>query len=330
MSPASSSGSTFVKSSGVEVLDVEEQLQVARRVADRREHGLAHAALGDRRGRRRAASRRRSGVDALLLAGRLGRLRRSRSACGRAASVVRRADVVAIRIGAGGAERRRLRTPLADDAVERVDSGVLGHGGGPYHLCYHARHASVRPRRRALPLACKGSRHEQPQPEPARPPPAPDACAKAVAEGQIAWIEDDYAGALACAKQKKHPARRSICGRRGATRACRCRRRCSRIRRSRASSDKFVLASLDTDREENAAALEQVRALGVADVLRDRRGREPCSRGLSARRASQQFHEFLDCGLRALTGGTRPADARLLGAERALAKKDLRRPRMPS
>ena len=55
MSPASSCGSTFAKSSGVEVIDVEEQLEIAGGVADRREHGLAHAALGHRRGRRRAA-----------------------------------------------------------------------------------------------------------------------------------------------------------------------------------------------------------------------------------------------------------------------------------
>src|SRR3569832_328603 len=128
---------------GGEVIDVDEQLDVAARVAHRREHGLAaltadhHHAAADPE--RLTVDR----LDLLLLARRAGRRLLGRGGLGRLvpraylADRDRRPDVVSIRIRARGAQSLTLFAPLLHDAVEgllRLWRWLLCHGGAPYHF----------------------------------------------------------------------------------------------------------------------------------------------------------------------------------------------------
>ena len=147
-----------------------------------------------------------------------------------------------------------------------------------------------------------------------------DPCAKARPEGQMSWIVDDYPAALACAKHKKLPIVIDLW-------APWC-HTCLSMQTTvftdpsfSAERERFVWLSLDTDREQNAAALTKLSisawptfyVLGPDEAV--------LSRYVGAA-SVQQFHDFLAAGSKAQAGGIAAADAHLLGANRALAIKD--------
>jgi tetratricopeptide (TPR) repeat protein len=169
-----------------------------------------------------------------------------------------------------------------------------------------------------LGFACK---KQEPADKPAAaPPPVPSACAKAEPKGPLAWIEDDYASALACAREKKVPLVLDLW-------APWC-HTCLSMQTTvftdpafAADAPKFVFAALDTDREVNAepvgkfapSAWPTFYVIGNDEVV--------LARFVGAASVSQ-FRDFLASGARAAAGGGAAADARLLGGQRALAKKD--------
>lgn len=177
-------------------------------------------------------------------------------------------------------------------------------------------------------VACKSeppAQKSQPVPVPAAAPgvatgTAIDPCAKAVTEGQMAWIRDDYPAALACAKQKKLPVVVDLW-------APWC-HTCLSMQTTvftdpsfAGERDKFVWASLDTDREQNAAALTKL-AISAWPTFYVIGADESVLARFVGAASVQQFHDFLAAGAKAQAGGIAAADARLLGAERALAIKD--------
>ena len=144
MSPASSCGSMCGEVVRREVIDVEEQLQIAAcvsRIGTNTVLPMPRLAITRPATRKVVAVDRR---DAASAGRRDAGFGRARSARGRSASAIVGRDVVAIRIGAGGAQRRGLVAPLADDAVEgllRVGRLVC-HGGAPYTPWRGITHAS--------------------------------------------------------------------------------------------------------------------------------------------------------------------------------------------
>ena len=148
-----------------------------------------------------------------------------------------------------------------------------------------------------------------------------DACAAAKPEGPIAWIRDDYAAALACARQHKVPLVLDLWA--PWCHTCLSMQTTVLVDPSFAADEKrFVFASLDTDREENAPALVRlaISAWPTFYVIGDD---ETVMARFVGGASLAQFHAFLDAGARAVVGGVAAADAHLLGAERALAVKDL-------
>src|SRR5215470_12512697 len=89
--------------------------------------------------------------------------------------------------------------------------------------------------------------------------------------------------------------------------------------------DRFVFAALDTDKEVNAAAIAKYppSAWPTFYVIgRDAGAPDAVLARFVGAASLAQFHLFLDAGRKAQQGGTAGADARLLGAERAIAVKD--------
>src|SRR6185436_12344539 len=92
--------------------------------------------------------------------------------------------------------------------------------------------------------------------------------------------------------------------------------------------ERFVFARLDTDKPVNADAVGRYPPSAWPTfyvVGEDRSTGKPetvLARFVGAASLSQ-FHAFLDAGLKAQQGGAAGADAHLLGAERAIAVKDL-------
>jgi thioredoxin-like negative regulator of GroEL len=167
-------------------------------------------------------------------------------------------------------------------------------------------------------VACKS--HEEPPKQAPAPAPAGDPCAKAKPEGQMSWIADDYPAALACAKQKKVPLVIDL----WAPWCHTCLSMQSTVFTDpsfQTERDKFVWLAMDTDKEQNAPALTKlsISAWPTFYVL----GNDEAVLARFVGAASvQQFHDFLSAGAKAQAGGIAAADARFLGAERALAIKD--------
>ncbi len=153
--------------------------------------------------------------------------------------------------------------------------------------------------------------------EPAATDPA---CAKATAHGPLSWIEDDYPAALACAKSKDVPLVIDLW-------APWC-HTCLSMQTTvfmdpsfEAAANKFVFATIDTDREANAPVVAKL-PLSAWPTFYVLAADETVLARYVGGASLAQFHAFLDAGAKAVTG-VAGADQHLLAAERALAKKDL-------
>lgn len=167
-------------------------------------------------------------------------------------------------------------------------------------------------------VACKGKPKAQEAPTKAA---GPDPCAKAEAKGPITWIEDDYPAALACAKSKDVPLVLDLW-------APWC-HTCISMQTTvfmdasfKPASAKFVFAALDTDREQNAAPVGKFSPSAWPTFYVISSKDESVLARFVGAATLDQFHEFLESGRRAATGSMAAADSRMLGAERAMAKKD--------
>ena len=152
-------------------------------------------------------------------------------------------------------------------------------------------------------------------------PPSGPACAKAVAKGPIKWIEDDFPAAVACARVMNVPIILDLW-------APWC-HTCISMQTTvfldpsfAAMGDKFVFASIDTDRETNAPAVGTFSTSAWPTFYVIDPSEQVLARFVGAA-TLQQFQDFMAAGQRAAGGGIAAADARLLGAERALASRDL-------
>ncbi|HEY5944376.1 MAG TPA: thioredoxin family protein, partial [Kofleriaceae bacterium] len=146
------------------------------------------------------------------------------------------------------------------------------------------------------------------------------ACEKAKAKGPLAWIEDDYATALACAREKKVPLVLDLW-------APWC-HTCLSMQTTvftdpafAADATKFVFAGIDTDREENAEVVGKFAPSAWPTFYVIGNDEAVLARFIGAASVAQ-FREFMASGAKAAAGGGAVADARLLGGQRALAKKD--------
>ncbi len=172
-----------------------------------------------------------------------------------------------------------------------------------------------------LAVACK--RDDSAGKTAAKPAPqaTASACAKAEAKGPLTWIEDDYAAALACAREKKVPIVLDLW-------APWC-HTCLSMQTTvftdpafAADASKFVFAAIDTDREVNAEAVGKFAPSAWPTFYVISNDEAVLGRFIGAASVAQ-FREFMASGAKAAAGGGAAADSRLLGAQRALAKKDL-------
>ena len=163
-------------------------------------------------------------------------------------------------------------------------------------------------------FACKSASEPTPQAQ-------PGPCAKAESEGPLAWIADDYAGALACARQKKVPLVVDIWA--PWCHTCLSMQSTVFVDPSfAADKDRFVFAKLDGDKEVNAAALAKLSISAWPTFYVIGNDEAVLARWIGAASLAD-FHRFLDAGADATAGGQAAGDAHLLSAERALTAKDL-------
>jgi thiol-disulfide isomerase/thioredoxin len=168
-----------------------------------------------------------------------------------------------------------------------------------------------------LAVACKRS---DPEGKPAPKPAIASPCAKAETKGPLAWIEDDYPAALACARERKVPLVLDMW-------APWC-HTCLSMQTTvftdpafAADATKFVFAGIDTDRPENAEVVGKFAPSAWPTFYVIGNDESVLARFIGAA-SSAQFRDFMASGAKAVAGGGAVADARLLGGQRALAKKD--------
>lgn len=150
---------------------------------------------------------------------------------------------------------------------------------------------------------------------------ANDPCAKAKREGALAWIHDDYAAAVACAKARNVPVVLDL----WAPWCHTCLSMQTTVFANKAlepRGDKFVFAALDTDRDVNADAVAKYPMSAWPTFYVIAPDETVLARFVGAA-SLPQFQAFLDAGARAMAGGVEGPDAHLLAAERAIAAKDL-------
>jgi len=175
-----------------------------------------------------------------------------------------------------------------------------------------------------LGAACKG--HPPKQADDKKPPvvakPSEDFCKKAEADGPLAWIADDYASALACAKQKKAPLVIDL----WAPWCHTCLSMQTTVFQDPSFKDeqkRFVFAKLDTDRDANAPALEKLAISAWPTFYMISSTDETVLARFVGAAGVSQFHDFLDNGMRMMHTNNDDASQHLAAAERALAVKDL-------
>jgi len=170
--------------------------------------------------------------------------------------------------------------------------------------------------------ACgKGDKTAETDRPPSPTPAAAEACAgKGETKGPITWFEDDWAGAVACAKQRNVPIVLDLW-------APWC-HTCIAMQTTvfmdpsfAAKKDGFVFAALDADREINAAPIGKYATTAMPTFYVIGPDESVLARFVGAA-TLKEFHAFIDAGARAAKGGMALADARLNAAERALAIKD--------
>ncbi len=169
-------------------------------------------------------------------------------------------------------------------------------------------------------VGCKRHHDHPVVPTPGSAAGSATACPAGEPEGALAWIRDDYAGALACAKARHVPLVLDLWA--PWCHTCLSMQTTVLVDKSFApDAKKFVFASLDTDRDDNAAALVRlaISAWPTFYVVGDD---ETVMARFVGAASLAQFHGFLDAGAKAVAGGVAAVDAHLLGAERALAVKD--------
>ncbi|MDX2087687.1 MAG: thioredoxin family protein [Kofleriaceae bacterium] len=151
-------------------------------------------------------------------------------------------------------------------------------------------------------------------------PLADASCAKAKPHGPLAWFEDDYASALACAKSRNVPLVLDLWA--PWCHTCLSMQTTVFTDASFAPlADKFVFAALDTDRPQNAEVVEKFPLSAWPTFYVIDAEQNVLARFVGAASLAQ-FHAFLDMGANA-SAGVAGAAKHLLAAERALAAKDL-------
>jgi len=146
-----------------------------------------------------------------------------------------------------------------------------------------------------------------------KPVASPDACAGTETKGPLRWFEDNWAGAVACAKQKNIPIVLDLW-------APWC-HTCISMQTTvftdpslATKADRFVWAALDADKAENAVPVGKFATSAMPTFYVIGPDEQVLRRFVGAA-TLQQFHEFVD--------GTGTDDTHMLAAERALAAKDL-------
>jgi thioredoxin-like negative regulator of GroEL len=159
-----------------------------------------------------------------------------------------------------------------------------------------------------------------PTPEPVTPvaKPVADPCA-AKTHGALAWIEDNFDRAVTCARQTKRPIVLDL----WAPWCHTCLSMQSEVFTHASlepERDKFVFVALDTDRDENAAAVAKYPPSAWPTFYVIGSDGQVLSRFIGAA-SVEQFHAFLDTGRAASQGGVTGAAAHLLSADRHMAAK---------
>jgi thioredoxin-like negative regulator of GroEL len=170
-------------------------------------------------------------------------------------------------------------------------------------------------------IACKDKASGKPSGDrQVQPLGVPDPCKEGHREGQLGWLQDDFGKAVACAQQSGRPIVVDIW-------APWC-HTCLSMQTTvftdpsfAKDKDRFVFVALDGDKETNADALASLSISAWPTFYVLAADKSVLARYVGGASVAQ-FHEFLEAGLRARSGGAAGADARLLGAERALAIKD--------
>jgi thioredoxin-like negative regulator of GroEL len=149
----------------------------------------------------------------------------------------------------------------------------------------------------------------------------PDPCSEAKPHGTMKWIENNYAAALACAKAKQLPIVIDL----WAPWCHTCLSMQTTVFADKSfehDASKFVFVALDTDRDENAAAVAKFPPSAWPTFYVIGPDEKVLARFVGAASVAQ-FRAFLDNGQRAMAGGVVGADAHLLAAERHLQAKQL-------